>query len=527
MNDIDERGRVAAQALRTAMDEGFDMEAGLAAVRREESVVGLDESSGRPRRGWMVLSAAAAVAAVAVAGTVLIRSADESGVTDVPGVATTDVATTPSTSPSDSTVPPDETAVATTIDDGDTTTSVSSIDTMVAVDDVVQTVTPTRNVVATFGFGSGAGQLAVEDCQECDPARPWAPIRIPYGPNGQMLVADVANGRWVMFERVSDTQLRTVETPWPAGVVVSAQPVVDDAGTVYAVVSGPLGEGGTTAGELWVYDPSDFATPIGRYPASGIFNSPPLLLPAAVILDGSPVQGLGATLEPRPGVVFDGTSSIVVQQDASRLTFVYPPEATPQPYGPLPGLPDGSGLVLARSGDVDVIDRLFPDGRVARVELPPTGSQFGAAFATVNGFVRLEIDAGTSAWQLVEYALPRLVSYTTARTPNDRAASVFAAVGSQPDVARWVDAAVTAIGNEYRNDCTDPSVADPVATYEALPDGTQAVFELQIGCDDSSGGYRWTADLTDGPQGVSASVITEQTICTRGVTTDNSQELCV
>jgi hypothetical protein len=528
MNDLDERGRAAAATLRSSMDDGFDVDAALAAVRREESIVAVDDLLGRPRRGWMVLSAAAAVAAVALVGTVLLRSSDDAEVNDVPSVATTEVVTTPSTSPSDSTVAPDETSVTTTgAENGDTTTSLAPLVRTVVVDDVVQPVTPDRHVLATFGIGSGAGELAIEDCQECDPARPWAPIRVPYAPNGQILVADEANARWVMFEPVSDTQVRTVESPWPSGVVVSAQPVVDDAGTIYAVVSGPLGTGGATAGELWVYDPADLSAPIGRYPASGVFNSPPLLRPGSVILDGAPVEGLGATVAPRPGLVVDGASSVVLQQDASQVTFVYPPDTTPQPYGSLAGLPDGSGLVQVRSGELDVIDRLFPDGRVARVQLPPAASQVGAAFAAADGFVRLEFDAAASSWQLVEYSLPQLVSYTTPRAPGDRAAAVFAAVPARPDVAQWVDSAAAALGDEYRADCADPDVADPSSAYEQLPGSTQAVFELRVMCDDTFGGYRWVVDLGTGPDGVRPMTITEQTICIRGVTTDGADELCV
>ena len=65
------------------------------------------------------------------------------------------------------------------------TTTSAPVERTVLVTDVVQVVEPQRTVLATAGFGSGPGDLGVEECQECDPAHPWAPVRIPFGPRAR------------------------------------------------------------------------------------------------------------------------------------------------------------------------------------------------------------------------------------------------------------------------------------------------------------------------------------------------------
>jgi hypothetical protein len=264
VSTIDERGRAAATALRDEMTRGFDVEAGLDEVLRGDPGVREVEPDA-PRRGWMLAAASVLVLAVVAVGGLALR--DEEPASDTPAMVTpTTVETSPATtSPADTTIVPDEVAETTLVPDTAVDTTVQVVERTVRVADVVQVVEPRRTVLATAGFGSDPGDLGVEDCQECDPARPWAPIAIPFGPRGTVLIADTANRRWMLFEPENPDDASSpwsaTETHWPDGVIVSSQPVVDQAGTVYAVMYGPLGSGGTNAYELWTLDWRELATP--------------------------------------------------------------------------------------------------------------------------------------------------------------------------------------------------------------------------------------------------------------------------
>ena len=348
------------------------------------------------------------------------------------------------------------------------------------------------------------------------------------------MVADPANGRWVVFESVPSAvagdppSTRTTDVPWPDRVTVSSQPVVDEAGTIFVTMYGPLGAGGTTAGELWVFDPSDLSTPVSTHPASGVFGSPPQLAPDAVVLDGSPVAGLSATLRSRPTVqVLLDRNGFEVLADGVSTTFVYPAGQSVVPFGPLPGLPDGTAIVQVSETGRQFVDRLYPDGRVARMEVPSAGSVFEAGWVDEAGFLQLEVTDDRSSWDLVHYELPRAVGYTTPGPAGERIASVVASLAPAVDIATLVTDLSTAIGIEFRDDCSDPVVADPFATWDTTSDGARAVFELTIGCDDSIGGFRWVADLEELGTGWQVVSTTEETICPRGITESDGRQLCV
>lgn len=417
MSTIDERGRAAATALRDEMTRGFDVEAGLDEVLRGEPIVHAAEPDA-PRRGWML--AAASVLVLAVGAVAVLALRDEPGaVSDTPSPGTTMTPPPVNTAAPDTTIVPDEAAETTLVADTAVDTTVQVVERTVRVADVVQVVEPRRTVLATPGFGSGPGDLGVEDCQECDPARPWSPIAIPSGPRGKVLIADAANGRWMMFEPENPDAATSLwsatETPWPDGVTVSSQPVVDQAGTVYAMMYGPLGSGGTNAYELWTLDSHDLAAPTGRHLLASAGNVPIILGLTTVSVGGQVIEGLTPSIDQ----VSDATlvlgyedvaavtpPKLLIDVADTSTTFIYELGEAVEWYGPNPALPDSS-VLLRRSGiDGEIVDRLFLDGRVLRIVLPPVGSVFGAAFANQNGFVRLEVSPDGSTWEIARYELP-------------------------------------------------------------------------------------------------------------------------
>jgi len=93
-------------------------------------------------------------------------------------------------------------------------------------------------------------------------------------------------------------------------------------------------------------------------------------------------------------VVWEGVST----------TFVYASTEAPQYFGQMPTLPDGSVMIFLTFDGHEFVDRLTPDGRVHRMEVPPVGSVLGSGSVDQNGFLRLGVNQ--SQWNLVHYDLP-------------------------------------------------------------------------------------------------------------------------
>lgn len=401
MTTIDERGRNAAATLRATMADDFDVDAGLTQVRAEHDLVQVSDHQS-PRHRWMFAAAAAITVGLVGAGVLALQNRD----TDVDVTNTTTLPTTP-----DSTTPVASTTVAPSTTVETTVTTPVPTEREVVVADVVETVEPVAESVATLGDGSGPGQLAVEDCQECEPARPWAPVQLL---DGRVLIADVANGRWVVVEPTDPTSVQSTEVPWPANVTVLDQPMVDEAGTVYAVMYGPLGALGTTAAQMWVLSPDDLATPLSVHsvaPGGGVRIE---LTATQLLVADSPIAGVTPVMSDRPTVEYiaadpvtnPDATQIRVTWNGTATTFSYAVTDYPSYFGPMPGLADGSVMISILVDGQPFVDRLTPDGQVRRMALPVDGSAYGAAWVDGDGFYRLEASADPRQWNLMHYALP-------------------------------------------------------------------------------------------------------------------------
>ncbi len=275
---------------------------------------------------------------------------------------------------------------------------------------VITTVEAQTKVVATLGIGSGPGDIAFEECVECEPLLPWAPVQLN---DGRIIIADGVNHRWVLL---SDGE--SSEYEWPNSVVASAQPVIDDADRVYVIVQGPLGKGGENQAELWVYEVTNFAEPILRYPASSIFGSTIDLSPEGVSINGVLIDGLTPQIKDRPQVAFvsfdtsdpdDSTRVKVTWPGHTTNTFIYGEGESPELFGPMPALEQGDVLMQLLIDGQYFVDRLSVDGTVTRMGVAPNGSVFGAAWADPTGFLQLEPDVPSTRWQIVHYVLADLM----------------------------------------------------------------------------------------------------------------------
>ena len=208
------------------------------------------------------------------------------------------------------------------------------------------------------------------------------------------------------------------EFVWPGSVVASAQPVIDDADRVYVIMQGPLGKGGETQAELWVYEATNFAEPILRNPASTIFGSTIDLSLEGVSINGVLIDGLTPQIKDRPQVEFvsfdtsdpdDSTRVKVIWPGHTTNTFIYGEGESPELFGPMPALEQGDVFMQLLIDGQYFVDRLSVDGTVTRMAVAPNGSISGAAWADPTGFLQLELDVPSTRWQIVHYDLPDLM----------------------------------------------------------------------------------------------------------------------
>ena len=317
---------------------------------------------------------------------------------------------------SDNTEVADSIATSTAATDSSTSQSPPTTDSpllaeqSIDVAQVIMTVEAQTKVVATLGVGSGPGEVSFEECDDCEPLLPWAPVRLN---DGRIILADGVNHRWVLLNDGESS-----EFVWPGSVVASAQPVIDDDDRVYVIVQGPLGKGGGTQAELWVYEATNFAEPILRNPASTIFGSTIDLSLEGVSINGVLIDGLTPQIKDRPQVEFvsfdtsdpdDSTRVKVIWPGHTTNTFIYGEGESPELFGPMPALEQGDVFMQLLIDGQYFVDRLSVDGTVTRMAVAPNGSISGAAWADPTGFLQLELDVPSTRWQIVHYDLPDLM----------------------------------------------------------------------------------------------------------------------
>ena len=317
---------------------------------------------------------------------------------------------------SDNTEVADSIATSTAATDSSTSQSPPTTDSpllaeqSIDVAQVIMTVEAQTKVVATLGVGSGPGEVSFEECDDCEPLLPWAPVRLN---DGRIILADGVNHRWVLLNDGESSEFE-----WPNSVVASAQPVIDDADRVYMIVQGQLGKGGETQAELWVYEATNFAEPILRNPASTIFGSTIDLSLEGVSINGVLIDGLTPQIKDRPQVEFvsfdtsdpdDSTRVKVIWPGHTTNTFIYGEGESPELFGPMPALEQGDVFMQLLIDGQYFVDRLSVDGTVTRMAVAPNGSISGAAWADPTGFLQLELDVPSTRWQIVHYDLPDLM----------------------------------------------------------------------------------------------------------------------
>ena len=363
----------------------------------------------RRRPIWLPLTAAAAMVA-AIAGVVFLTNGSDEG----PAVSTNPITipvTTPVVVPDPEPAPitrePTITVEATPVeptqpvDEGAVEASEGVIDVPDARGPQLE-----RTVLASYEVGSGDGELGFEQCQECEPLTPWAPVVTD---DGTVVVADALNGRWMIHRDGAWTSL-----PYRDGEVVTSAPVVGPDGLMYAMVADTFNQ--AAARHIVAYEPNAL-TEVASYP-EGSANFLPLDLIDGNVTYSTATEQVTVTdfaLPPSSASVNVIWSANEVEMSISGITRRFHLDEAwsldaPATYS----APDGSVVAVAHAPTPDgtletLLIRLWIDGSFSVGLVGPYGSSANndeTRFSTV-GLVRLEDG------EVVRYAWPEF----TARDP--------------------------------------------------------------------------------------------------------------
>lgn len=266
----------------------------------------------------------------------------------------------------------------------------------VALGDVWRPGVTKRSVLYRATIGGGAYQLGAENCTQCDPTVPWAPVVLA---DGRIVIADNWNNRWVV---ISHGQAKVVA--FTADTSIIGQPVLDDNGVLYVVIAHSHSAAATAA--LVVYNVDDLAHPVNSYPVPVQFFSQMAVVGNRVLVNGLEVQGATAAQSARPEIAYPSNGSIEVTWAGTHRTWQFPLDYNGTTVSSMPGLNDGSVLGWANNIGTQQIFlmRLFPNGQAVTVAIEPRVAFNGSVWLDERGLVQLERKNNT--FEVARYQLP-------------------------------------------------------------------------------------------------------------------------
>ena len=250
-----------------------------------------------------------------------------------------------------------------------------------------------RTGAVTADVGAGDLDLGWEDCQECEPLRPWAPV---VGADGTIYVADVVNTRWRVVGQGASRNI-----PFADGEIVAGSPVIGPDGLVYAPVAAELRQ--TAPRRVVAYDPSTLAE-VASYPVGTTVYDRLELVNGQLLLGDTVVTSFDVQLG-TPTVDIDHDAGLVtISLSGTQRRFQFPESWLINGRDAVP-IDDGSVVVrvlapIATDDYEPVLVRLWLDGTTAAGTVANDSTTNGAVQITSAGLVQLE---GTS---VVRYELP-------------------------------------------------------------------------------------------------------------------------
>ncbi|HYN34835.1 MAG TPA: hypothetical protein VES40_19580 [Ilumatobacteraceae bacterium] len=259
-------------------------------------------------------------------------------------------------------------------------------------------------VLYEASVGADVDQLGLDDCRECDPARPLSPLVTA---DGRVVILDAANQRWVT---VTDGVPTAVALPADLNV---GQMILGPGDMVYVTMS-PR-DGGPT--ELVAFESRDLSTVVSRQPVDEPSSYPAFRLDGVDIIvfpaDQDAERRLPLTPAgdpPLPSVTpsFDTEPKTLTVTGADGAARVYVFDAGMSLSFPVP-LRDGSVVVFSnQTGDTTpphtIVYRLHPDGSISSVRIDGEDNSYNLLdpFVDERGVVELR-QRPEGGWKVVRF----------------------------------------------------------------------------------------------------------------------------
>jgi hypothetical protein len=240
--------------------------------------------------------------------------------------------------------------------------------------------------------GSSADQLGLEDCAQCDPNRPLAPMMTS---DGRLVIVDPANHRWVVVDDGTPTTV-----PLPADLN-AAEGVMGPGDIVYLAMLPPPGT--PASAELLAFDADDLAVVLVQHDTGRLHAIPDLRIDGTEVVvqfDSEtrfPLVEAGQPPLPRVtlDVEADPATVTVTFPDGGTTVWVFDPAYTPMSAV---SLADGSIAVVGTERDYQP-----PPHRIAWL-LRPDGS---SSARRIDG---LDVAFNTDSWFIDSRGVIMLVS---------------------------------------------------------------------------------------------------------------------
>ena len=262
----------------------------------------------------------------------------------------------------------------------------------------------TPEILYSAGIGAGSGQFGIEQCHECDPARPWSPL---IDSTGRIVVADTVNHRWAT---VDNGTFSNVPFP-PKGTITGLALGPDD--IVYVLYADAL----DGSGRLVAYASSNLRVPLRSTPVvAPLFSRLTFADDMVIVNDGQSVplvQGRSHSPTVTPAFNVNPPTLTVSYENGDTAHWLL--STSQAPLVPI-GLEDQSVFFSGVDDGYSRIPRfvgyeLTANGHAVGIEIPGGSDALNSGlFVDTHGIVRLRHDLGTKHWLIERFPLPSAIT---------------------------------------------------------------------------------------------------------------------
>jgi hypothetical protein len=262
----------------------------------------------------------------------------------------------------------------------------------------------TPEVLYSASIGPGSSQFGIEQCHECDPARPWSPL---VDSTGRIIVADTVNHRWAVIDRGTFT-----DVPFPPKGTITGL-ALGPADIVYVLYADAL----DGSGRLVAYASSNLRVALRSTPVvAPLFSHLAFAADMVVVNDGQSVPLVkGRSHSPTVTPAFNVKPPTLTASYENGETAHWLLSTSQAPMVPI-GLEDQSVYFSGADNGYSrmpkfVVYDLTANGQSAGIEIPGGSDALNSGlFVDPHGIVRLRHDLGTKHWLIERFPPPSAIT---------------------------------------------------------------------------------------------------------------------